>query len=58
MNRNGLWIGEVRVVDKTSFACFYDGSGDFGRVRKKSLCVETFLMRLKITGFGQEKSES
>ena len=43
---------------KTSFACFYDGSGDFGRVRKKSLCVETFLMRLKITGFGQEKSES
>ena len=37
---------------KTSFACFCDRSSDSGRVRGKALCVETFFVRLTITGFG------
>ena len=49
----GLWIGEVRVVDKTSFACFCDGSGRFWKGAEKGpLCRGTFFVRLKITGFG------
>ncbi len=46
-----VWI-KTGFVDKTSFACFCDKSGDSGRLREKALCIGTFFVRLTITGFG------